>query len=105
MVCIFHTEIGCFTEFNVMEMPVSDTEYLEIDERAHTVDTRRSFPPCPRRWEAGYHHVPVLLATKICVLQDITGQQNIKMNFYHPTQHSAINRKFAVMYIIRLCCT
>ena len=52
MVCIFHAvNIGCLTEFNVTEMPVSDTEFWEIDEHVHTVDTRRSFPPTP----LGYH--------------------------------------------------
>ena len=45
MVFIFHTvKIGRLTEFSVTEMPVSDTEFWEIDGHAHTVDTRLLFP-------------------------------------------------------------
>ena len=62
--------------------------------------TKCSFSPSPRHRKPGYHQrVPVLVATKICVLQDITGQQNIKLNFYHPTRHSVINRNFPFMHI------
>ena len=94
-----HSKINCLTEC-VTEMAVSDKEFGKLTSMLLQFDTRHSFSPSPRHRKPGYHqHVPVLVATKICVLQDIIGQQNIKINFYHPTWHSVINRNFAFMHI------
>ena len=94
VVCQFpHSKIGCLTEC-LTEMPVSDKEFGKLTSMRVQFDTRRSYSPSPRHRKPGYHqHVPVLLTTKICVLQDITGQQN------HPTWHSVINRNFTFMHI------
>ena len=42
-----HSKIDCRTEFGVTEMPVSDTEFWEIDKHAHTVDTIFPLPSAP----------------------------------------------------------
>ena len=87
-----HSKIGCLAEC-VTEMPVSDTQnFGKLTSMRLQWTLGASFPPPLGTGNQGTINMFQSWWTQ-------RRQQNITLNFYHPTRHSAI---FAFMYIIRL---
>ena len=92
VVCIFHT-VKSVASQNVTDMPVSDTQnFGKLTSMRLQWTPGAPFPPPLGTGNQG--------TINMCQSWwPQRRQQNITLNFYHPTRHSAI---FAFMYIIRL---
>ena len=87
-----HSKIGCLAEC-VTEMPVSDTQnFGKLTSMCLQWTQGAPFPPPLSTGNQGTINMFQSWWTQ-------RRQQNITLNFYHPTRHSAV---FAFMYIIRL---